>query len=118
MRESVVNILIHIKEKITSFYDADELYHEGLCQKILPCDFNACALSLSSTQNHQMVWVGRDLAAHLAPAPCHGQGPLHQPRLPPAPSSLALGTARDGAPTAPRGSLRQASPPAEGRISS
>ena len=33
--------------------------------------------------------------------------PSQQPRLPPAPSSLALGPARDGAATAPRGSLGQ-----------
>lgn len=38
-----------------------------------------------------MVWVGRSLKVHLAPAP----------------SSLALGAARDGAPTTPPGSLHQ-----------
>jgi len=36
--------------------------------------------------------------------PCHGQGPLPQPRVLPAPSSLALNPVREGAATAPLGS--------------
>lgn len=41
-----------------------------------------------------MVWGGRDLKAPPQFHPCHGQSPLKQ-------SSLVLGTAGDGAPTAP-----------------
>ena len=41
-------------------------------------EFNVTGALLS--QNHRMVWVGRDLKDHLIPAPCHEQGhlPLHQ----------------------------------------
>ena len=42
-----------------------------------------------------MVWVGRDLKAHLNPLPCHGQGHFHCPRLLQALSNLALDTSRD-----------------------
>lgn len=55
--------------------------------------------------SHRMVWVGRDLKAHLAPTPCHGQG--HPP-----PDQVAqihiqpgLNTSRDGASTSSLGSL-------------
>ena len=60
-----------------------------------------------TTTNHRMVCVGRDLKDHLVPAPATGRDTFHQTRLPRAPSSLALGTARDGAPTAALGSLGQ-----------
>jgi len=37
-----------------------------------------------------MSWAGRDLKAHPAPTPCHGQRFPYQLRLPRAPSNLAL----------------------------
>ena len=46
----------------------------------------------------------RDLTAH--PTPCRGLVAPHQLRLPKIPSSLALGTSRDGAPTAQGSSAR------------
>lgn len=49
--------------------------------------------------NPSLVWVGRDLKGHPTPA-LHGQGP----QVPTAPS-MALGTPRDGAPTALRSSV-------------
>ena len=45
-----------------------------------------------------MVWVGRDLRAHSAPTPCHGQGCPPAAQLPRTPSNLALSASRDGAP--------------------
>jgi len=33
-------------------------------------------IRISESQNHRMVWVGRDLTYHLVPTPCHGQGHL------------------------------------------
>lgn len=45
------------------------------------------------SQNHSVVWVGKDLKDHLVQAPFHVQG--HR-----APSNLALSSARDGAATA------------------
>ena len=49
----------------------------------------------------RMVCVGTDLNDHLVPTPLlWAELPLYQIRLPRAPSSLALGTSRDGAPTA------------------
>jgi len=47
-----------------------------------------------------MVSVGRDLKAHPVPTPAMGWFPPHQLRLPRTPFSLALGTSRDGAPSA------------------
>jgi len=60
-----------------------------------------------------MVWFGRDLKAPPIPTPCHGQGCLHQLRLPRAPSNLALNIARDGAPRASLSSNASASLPPE-----
>ena len=54
-----------------------------------------------------MVWVGRDLTDHLLPPPTLGKDPFPQPRVLRAPSSLALNPAREGAATAPLGSLDQ-----------
>ena len=50
-------------------------------------------------QNHRMARVGRDLQDHKSPAPppqARPQTISYQPRLPRAPSSLALNTSRDG----------------------
>jgi len=52
-----------------------------------------------------MVWIGRDVEAHLVPTPAMGRDTSHQIGLLKAPSSLALSTAGDGAPTASLGSL-------------
>jgi len=40
--------------------------------------------------NDRMVWVGRNLKAHPAPAPAVGRAAPHHLRLPRAPSNLAL----------------------------
>ncbi|KAJ7401449.1 hypothetical protein BTVI_95988 [Pitangus sulphuratus] len=45
--------------------------------------------------NHGMVWVGRDLKAHLLPPPDTGKDTFHQTRLLQASSNLALNTSRD-----------------------
>jgi len=51
-------------------------------------------------------WVGRDFKTSLGSnPPATGRAPFHQPRVLPAPSNLALNTARDGAATASLGSL-------------
>jgi len=57
--------------------------------------------------NHRMVWVGRDLTDHPVPPPAMGRDPFPQPRVLPAPSSLALSPARERAATASQGSLGQ-----------
>jgi len=48
-----------------------------------------------------MAWVGRDLKDQPVPTPCcwHSCQPLNQAPAQAAPSSLALGTSRDGVPT-------------------
>ena len=56
------------------------------------------AVKTSLSQNHRMVWVGRDLKAHATPIPAAGRAVPHQLRLPRAPFSLGLSTSRDGAP--------------------
>jgi len=45
-----------------------------------------------------MSYLERDLKAHAAPTPAMGRAAPHQLRLPRAPSNLALGASRDGAP--------------------
>jgi len=57
------------------------------------------------SQNHRMVWVGRDLTDHPVPTPCHGQGHLPSDQLLKALSDLALNPAREGAATASLGNL-------------
>ena len=61
-----------------------------------------CSLSwwLAASPWH---WVGRDHEAHPVPITCYELIAPHQLRLPRAPSSLALSTSRDGAPTASLG---------------
>jgi len=54
-----------------------------------------CIESLS----HSTASLGRNLTAHPVPIPCHELGATQQARQPRAPSSLALGTSRDGAVT-------------------
>uniref|UniRef100_A0A672UYG8 Tripartite motif containing 65 n=1 Tax=Strigops habroptila TaxID=2489341 RepID=A0A672UYG8_STRHB len=55
--------------------------HRERAQQLLACPDNRTFLQVPSyrttyTQNHRMVWVGRDLKAHSVPTPCHGQGHL------------------------------------------
>lgn len=47
------------------------------------------------SRTYGMVWVGRDIKAHLVPAPCPGQG--HLPQVQAAPSNLSskLAQSRD-----------------------
>ena len=66
-----------------------------------------CPGVVTQSQRHRVFWVGRDLTHHPTPTPAMGRDTSPQPRLPPAPCSLALSTARDGAATAPLGSLGQ-----------
>jgi len=63
------------------------------------------------SQNHRLVWAGRDLRAHPAHPPAPGRDPFPQPRVLPAPSNLALSRAGEGAVAAPPGSpLRKEKP--------
>ena len=43
---------------------------------LLPVSHSFWALLQISSQNHRMIWVGRDLSDHLVPTPCHRQGHL------------------------------------------
>jgi len=71
----------------------------GLCSGGTRCD---------QSQDHGLVWVGRDLEGHLVPnPPAMGRDIFHQPRVLRAPSNLALSTAREGAATASLGNLGQ-----------
>ncbi|XP_051496399.1 vacuolar-sorting protein SNF8 isoform X2 [Apus apus] len=74
-------------------------------------------VGLGDLKSHGMVWVGRDLKAHLDPTPCMGRDTSHQPRLLQAPSNLPFNTARDGAATASLGNLGQALTPLTGQNS-
>ena len=47
-------------------------------------------LHLLGSQNHSMVWLGRDLEDHLVPKPCHGQGRLPPDQVAPRPSQPGL----------------------------
>ena len=62
-------------------------------------DKRALLTNQTSTINHGMVWVGKDLKAHPAPSHAMGRDTSHQTRIPETPS-MALGASRDGAPTA------------------
>ena len=52
----------------------------------------------SISWNHRMVWVGRNLKAHLVPTPGMGRAATQQLGLPRAPSNLASSASGDGAP--------------------
>ena len=69
----------------------------------------ACALVRIRASQPGLGWEGADSPPEPQP-PARGRDTSHQPRLPPAPSSLALSTPRDGAPTAALGSLCQRRP--------
>ncbi|KAM4755607.1 farnesyl pyrophosphate synthase isoform 2-T2 [Cyanocitta cristata] len=91
-------------------------WHRAWC---LHCDVGTFLEDcVNKSQNHRLVWVGRDIKDHLVPLPCHGRDTFHCPNLLQAPSNLALDTSRDSgqlqllwAPCA------RASPPSQGGIS-
>ena len=60
------------------------------------------------SQNHRMVWVGKDLKYHLVPTPsAMGRNIFHLIRLLRAPSNPPLNTAREGVSTTSLGNLLQ-----------
>uniref|UniRef100_A0A672UYG3 Tripartite motif containing 65 n=1 Tax=Strigops habroptila TaxID=2489341 RepID=A0A672UYG3_STRHB len=69
--------------------------HRERAQQLLACPDNRTFLQVPSyrttyTQNHRMVWVGRDLKAHSVPTPCHGQGHLPLEQVAPSPVQPGL----------------------------
>jgi len=70
---------------------------------------NADSLGLGCiTQNHRMVWVGRDFTDHLVPTPLPwAVTPSNYSRLLKAPSNQALNTSRDRASIASLANLFQ-----------
>jgi len=49
-----------------------EMLQESECESLQL----SMSTNYANTQNHRMVWVGRDLEDHLVLTPCHGQGHL------------------------------------------
>jgi len=48
------------------------------------------------SQNHRLVWVGRDLTDHPVPPPCPGQGPLPPEQGAPSPAQPGLEPCQGG----------------------
>jgi len=79
-------LVLEKHSEVTLFVDGHSV--EGPLLSHFPCSsVSGCACNFSvpdhaiiESQNHRMVWVGRDLIGHLVPTLCHGQGrlPLHQ----------------------------------------
>jgi len=87
------------------------MHSQAQLQSCLP-DFSAPLSSAGGSQNHRMVWVGRNLKYNLVPTPlAMGRDTFHYTMLLRAPSNLALNTSREGEPQLLWATCSSASPP-------